>query len=112
MPNNPEMAFLASARRLGQLQVEGFDVSSEQEITHSFYTSGEDVALRKALREQGFLVSDREDASGLEARRVDSLSSDSLKRLTGQLCSTADKYAAQYDGWDLAARLDRSAQDR
>lgn len=111
MANNPEMAFLAASRRLGQLQAEGFDHTGEREITHSFYTSGEDVALRRALWEQGFQVSERQGTPGLEARRRETLSIGNLKNAVEQLCRTADKYAAQYDGWDLSARLNRSGED-
>ncbi|HEX8466273.1 MAG TPA: ribonuclease E inhibitor RraB [Allosphingosinicella sp.] len=105
------MAFLAAARRLGEVQADGFVMGDEHEISHSFLAFDDGVALRKALWEQGFQVSERQGTPGLEARRKEMLSAGNLKELVGQLCRTADKYAAQYDGWDVTARLDRSDDD-
>jgi hypothetical protein len=107
MANNPEMVFLASSARVGELRAEGFDLSKQVEVTHVFTSLGDDVALRKALQEQGFLVSERPEVPGLEARRREILSSSNLKAASEQLCRTADKYAAEYDGWDLTARANR-----
>jgi hypothetical protein len=102
--NNAELAFVASSRRLGQLIGEGVDLSREQEIAHSFFAMGDALALRKALEGQGFAVSERADIPGLVARRRELLVSGNLKGLVEQLCRTADKYAADYEGWDLAVR--------
>jgi Regulator of ribonuclease activity B len=109
--NNSEMAFLATARRLGEVQADGFVLTSEHEITHCFLAL-DDSALRKALWEQGFRFSEREGTPGLEARRAEVLSVGNLKEVVGQLCRTADKYAAEYDGWDVTARLNRSDEGR
>ncbi|HYW17569.1 MAG TPA: ribonuclease E inhibitor RraB [Allosphingosinicella sp.] len=111
MANNPEMAFLGTARRLGEVQADGLVLTREHEITHFFLACDDEVALRKALWEQGFQVSERQGTPGLEARRKELLSVGNLKEVVGKLCRTADKYAAQYDGWNVTARLNRSGDD-
>ena len=103
------MAYLATARRLGEVQADGFVLGGEHEITHFFFAFDESVALRKALCEQGFRVSERQGTPGLEARRAEMLSIGNLKEVVGQLCRTADKYAAQYDGWNVTARLHQTS---
>ena len=94
------------------LQTEGFDLSRENEVTHLFTTLHSWVEFRKFLEQQGFAVSERSDVPGLEARRSEIITVARMQSLVDDLCRRADKYAADYDGWDVGERLNRMGAAR
>ena len=102
MGNNAELAFLNSAKQVGLSLQSGIDPATRHEITHFFYAPNEDPEFRKALEKLGFEVCERQDSPGFEAARLDFVSALQLKLLVEELCRTADKYAADYDGWTLS----------
>ena len=112
MSNSPDIAFVKTAEKIGQIKAQGVDFTRQHEVTHQFFSFHENREFRKALEELGFKVSERDESPGLEARRPEHLSVAALRSTVEQLCRIADRYAAEYDGWDLTANLNQKLEEK
>jgi hypothetical protein len=86
---------------LGVFTGKGELLSDERHVIHYFY-GGDVQGLREVLEKQGFGVAPTTTSPGLIADRMDITDLNWANSSMHMMCSLADEFAAEYDGWEAS----------
>ena len=80
----------------------GEQLSDERHVIHFFY-DGDVKALRTVLEKQGYRTRDTAGTPGLIAERNEVTDEAWLDTTMHMMCSLADEFGCEYDGWEASA---------
>src|SRR5687767_6921194 len=99
--NDWEKQVLMNEPMFATFLTQGEDLSDERHVIHYFY-GGDVDGLSAALAEQGYEVRPTETEPGVVAENHAVTDRDWSAATMKQLCDLANRFGAEYDGWEAS----------